>query len=1487
MATVNGGVVSVDGSLTSLYINDELTIEGASFTSIVAAKSKGTVGVAAGTYTESRGSYGNLSLYGVEGAVVGGGSYTVASNTGDGGGLMKFTTGSALISGMTIQGNVLTSSDNFSRAGGGAILYNSSDGTLTVEGTLFTRNHSDSCSGALFLRLGNLIARDAVFSYNTAVGNGGAVRLNQAAEFYGATFAGNTSSSCGGAVSLNSGASSFVFAKDGERVTVFDRNVASMGGGLDVSAGGVELIDAVFTGNTAGDGGAVSFQKTAGLNSSLRNVAFVGNTATGNGGAIFVEGGSLGNQIYLSGLTFSGNTASGSGGALYMKGNADVRIAGLLTLETATDTIYIANGTLTVEAAEFLPGDTLFAKVIDTKFSGNYVFNKSIDVTAGYQLINSRNDLYVAPDGVVYDDGTVYVDTTAAAGMRATEISGQTVLNPLCSDAGEAFASGAENVVFAPGTFTLESRPVVSGRTISGATAGAVLGGGGVTASHVTVSGMTFSGNHLADGHGGALHLSGNNRISASVFSTNTIASSSASIYYGGAVYISGGTTTFEDTIFTGNAASSPCRGSAIYANGGTILLDRVHSLGNTVGVSFWFHNNSVVTIQDSTIEDTLLTRGALTVAGDVHFAGDINFYNGSITVNGNMIFDAGLTLAHWTNSFAFGTGGKLVFNNSSTVRFSVNGASEVMDLSNAAIEVDTAILPAGGVSYTIASGIAAMSDTVTVGGQTVTLGEAVEIDGEIYTFEHAANQFTVTRTAPKYDMVAVAPAGTESVVVLGTTIALDHRYDTLADAEASLEEGGTMILVGQSFAKGATVQTAAATLLVADSETSSSGGNVTIFANSDLVRNGNAKLTLDRFAVLGDKLFIGNAGTVNGDWEIALNALQAENIDRYRRGLVYLTGGSVTGAARIAIGNSVAASVFVLANETRVAGTVGLTVTGSACDSISLSASSAEGKSCGGVDYSIADTFVNGNVQGGGNSKTPVIDGNIAIRLTGSTVTGALYGSYGNQVAADKSIAVTLSGSTVGAVNRSGVWGTVRAPLTVTVTGATASVIGSLSDVANLVIDAGATAEFAAAQDFSAVKLITVDASNYAGADLVVATGVAAVGDYAVTGNPTSDSLALLVRNGDLILTRATEFSGEETGIYTGGTATIMTGGFIGKSFVGTDNTTGSVASVIRGGTVVNPVIGGALQRQNQAKTVLDTVTLTISGGEIAGGADNGGQLYTAGYAYGAGDAAVDTAVTYEVGTAALVLSGGSIAAQNLFAGVHARKGAWTVANETVVTVTAGAYHRIYGGGWAELNGKSEVGAATISVSGGTVERIYAGGANAAGGETVTGSATITVSGDAAVDFIFLAGKNANCSVTNDAAVTLSGDAKSLVRISGRNGNGSDKTGGVTSLTVATNTTVDYLDYVDVLNLAQGSTLDITTLAQYENGSDATLNFLTDGGSEAWTALSGAGFELFQSAQFQVNGETVLRDGETGALGESGYKLDFTDDKFIITKLA
>ena len=73
MAIVNGAVISQDGSLTSLQVNEELTVEGVGYSSLHEAKGSGVAAIAAGTITETtRTSYTSLTLYGVEGSVVSG-----------------------------------------------------------------------------------------------------------------------------------------------------------------------------------------------------------------------------------------------------------------------------------------------------------------------------------------------------------------------------------------------------------------------------------------------------------------------------------------------------------------------------------------------------------------------------------------------------------------------------------------------------------------------------------------------------------------------------------------------------------------------------------------------------------------------------------------------------------------------------------------------------------------------------------------------------------------------------------------------------------------------------------------------------------------------------------------------------------------------------------------------------------------------------------------------------------------------------------------------------------------------------------------------------------------------------------------------------------------------------------------------------------------------------------------------------------------------
>ncbi|MCI5778328.1 MAG: hypothetical protein MR051_00670, partial [Lentisphaeria bacterium] len=166
--------------------------------------------------------------------------------------------------------------------------------------------------------------------------------------------------------------------------------------------------------------------------------------------------------------------------------------------------------------------------------------------------------------------------------------------------------------------------------------------------------------------------------------------------------------------------------------------------------------------------------------------------------------------------------------------------------------------------------------------------------------------------------------------------------------------------------------------------------------------------------------------------------------------------------------------------------------------------------------------------------------------------------------------------------------------------------------------------------------------------------------------------------------------------------------------AFFGTTQASGSVRTVFTGGTVSNSMVGGALVLAGSSAG-LGTVTLDIRDGvSFLGGPSNGGMNYVAGYAYGANanPSGRDDTKCLTVDSAALNLSGSSING-NLYAGAHARRGAWTEVTATTITVTGGIVEKLYGGGWAERYGQSDVGTATVNISGGSINRLYAGGGN------------------------------------------------------------------------------------------------------------------------------------------------------------------------------
>ena len=173
---------------------------------------------------------------------------------------------------------------------------------------------------------------------------------------------------------------------------------------------------------------------------------------------------------------------------------------------------------------------------------------------------------------------------------------------------------------------------------------------------------------------------------------------------------------------------------------------------------------------------------------------------------------------------------------------------------------------------------------------------------------------------------------------------------------------------------------------------------------------------------------------------------------------------------------------------------------------------------------------------------------------------------------------------------------------------------------------------------------------------------------------------------------------------------------------------------------------------------------------------------------------------------------------------------------------------------------------------------------------QTSAGNVTISVSGAANVGIVFLAGKNQNCSVTGNVTMTVSGPDKTMTRISGHNANGDNKTTGVTTLNVDTNLSLGYLDNVDVIRISENKTLDVATHLWHEAAAALTIDFDLDATEGAnWVAMSGDGMEVYQAAQYTIDGGAVCRwNSASGKLvyessgEESGYALSFFKEEKV-----
>ena len=1026
---------------------------------------------------------------------------------------------------------------------------------------------------------------------------------------------------------------------------------------------------------------------------------------------------------------------------------------------------------------------------------------------------------------------------------------------------------------------------IFNGNTANGA------GGAVYSAYALTIDGATFSGNSSGN-HGGAVNHGGR---SATV--TNSLFVNNYSFYNGAALYLgpaAGYPSSITGSTFSGNWTSASGKGGAVYLNSGSLTIS----------------GSTFVTATDT----IYINSGAtLTLTGTNAIGASITSTTTVTVTDATLLF--GNTAAISVASLSFtGSTNSIVLKGNREVAFASQSLSGVTLGVDGALEVGT---------FTLASGItSSLGDTISVNGYSVAFDDA-HVSQANTDFIQKVSFADGTLSLQSADTIRIgydAGDGFSSFATYEDYLAAGYNGFTgtidengAVSATIYAPGGVNRVVVNGTPYVGPNAGTAAPATIDTFSVVSDVTWNSRIVngATASVIFN-DATIT-DGYGTTSGGAFFG--GTVSSvflfDGEVSDNFSNGYHTDgkNYSRGgAFYVDGATFSATGTVFSGNTSKGlgGAFCTSNSY-------VFVTDAVFDGNRSQSQHGGAFYSSGSSTSVTNSVFTGNlaITNGG---AIFIQNNTTGTITGSTFSGN-SSINGGAVYIDRG-AVTISGSTFvtasdsifvntpttgtasltfGGVNflNAGIAGT--GPVSVAagaelIFGNTVAI-----DVVNLnfagsnaVTLNGAVVNFTS-QDLSAVAL-TVNGALWTGSDVTVATGVSGLGSYTIDGG---DDHLKLKRESDALILYVKADVDDNTCIdsFSGGTSNLMTGGTITGAYVGIRNAAAGtdVENVISGGTVGNSLIGGALVSQG-SKATLGTVSLTIAGTtDIVGGAPNGGMVYTAGYAYGANPSVLDSSATLTVTKSVLNLTEGTAPAQNLYAGAHARKGAYTVVNQTEVNVSGGSFARVYGGGWAEKVGKSEVGSSTITVTGGTLDYIYAGGGNAEGGTTVvTGAVNIAVSGDASVGIAFLAGKNQNCTTSGAVTMTVSGDAKTMTRVSGWNANGQENTS-LTTLDLRTSLDVEYLDHVDIVRIAEGSTLNVSADLWYEAASALKIDFDLDGALDTdWTAMSGVGMNIYRSALYTIDGGDVVYtyDGESGKLvngtTESGYGLKFTSDNKV-----
>ncbi len=746
---LGGGVCVINGSFT---MSDTATIQGNTATThgggvYVNGRNFEMIG---GTIGGTDAGSANSAQYG-GGVYVNGGEFEMTGTailqgntaTTHGGGVHIFSGGTFTMNGGTIDGTIDGTAQNTAEYGGGVFV---SGGEFIMNNGTITRNTVTESGGGVFVQDGIFkMEGSAVIQGNKATSTdshacGGGVYVNGTGKFDmgdTATIQGNNASTTdtnsaagGGGVYVNGGTFTMTGTAKIQGNTTTSANSLtkpSGGGGVFVIAGGTFTMSGGTIGsstdaNEADLGGGVYIGVNVEKGSfTMSGGTIKGNTATQNGGGVFVQDGTFTlsgspnisgnyrlevgniNNVYLD----NGKTITiGSGGL-----NTSARIGVTTATSPAAGTEVQITDTA-VDGAEsiFIPdaeGCIIMSKEDAVYLADSSSFGVSWDTGSGVQYgsfadaISALNTSGSGGTIILQQDIDATNGVFGASNNQPITFSGGTESNPVILDLNghtinRALGTAQEDgtVISVSGALTLKdstgSGKITGGNNNNSTTSG--TWGGGVCVQNgafFTMEGGNISYNFSEIGgggvyvcNGGSFTMTGGTIGGSGVNDGNMNTSTS---YGGGGVFVNGEFTMSSGTI-TGNITDANGGGVAVTEDGtftmsGTAVISDNEASGGSGG--------GVYSAADFTMTGGTISSNTATDGGGVYM---IN--SKKITMDGGAISD----------NIATTNGGGLYLYDGSTAEIGKNTSGSAPQISNNAATNDGTADNAGGGIYLAAS---------------------------------------------------------------------------------------------------------------------------------------------------------------------------------------------------------------------------------------------------------------------------------------------------------------------------------------------------------------------------------------------------------------------------------------------------------------------------------------------------------------------------------------------------------------------------------------------------------------------------------------------------------------------------------------------------------------------------------------------------------------------------------------------------------------